>query len=83
MLRFSVFSRAIVASFRKNRDYGHYVAEALRVIGGTSSDKVIFKDGTSLAKGWNLIERFSVGHRSSSIPEHFNHPGKETLLTAS
>lgn len=39
------------------KDY--YVSEALRVIAGTGHDKVIFKGGTSLAKGWNLIQRFS------------------------
>ncbi len=39
------------------KDY--YVTEALRVIATTSGGKVIFKGGTSLAKGWNLIQRFS------------------------
>ena len=39
------------------KDY--YVTEALRVIANTSGSKVIFKGGTSLAKGWNLIQRFS------------------------
>src|SRR6266702_779323 len=39
------------------RDY--YVTEALRIIAATSGDKVIFKGGTSLSKGWNLIQRFS------------------------
>lgn len=39
------------------KDY--YVTEALRIIAGTYGDKVIFKGGTSLAKGWNLIRRFS------------------------
>ncbi len=39
------------------KDY--YVTEALRVIAAASGDKVIFKGGTSLAKGWNLIQRFS------------------------
>jgi hypothetical protein len=39
------------------KDY--YVTEVLRVIAGTSGDKIIFKGGTSLAKGWNLIQRFS------------------------
>jgi Nucleotidyl transferase AbiEii toxin, Type IV TA system len=39
------------------KDY--YVTEALRVIAATSGDKIIFKGGTSLAKGWNLIQRFS------------------------
>jgi predicted nucleotidyltransferase component of viral defense system len=35
------------------KDY--YVTEALRLIAVTSPDKIIFKGGTSLAKGWNLI----------------------------
>ncbi len=39
------------------KDY--YVTEALRIIAATSGDNVIFKGGTSLSKGWNLIERFS------------------------
>jgi hypothetical protein len=39
------------------KDY--YVSETLRVIAITSTDKVIFKGGTSLSKGWNLIQRFS------------------------
>jgi hypothetical protein len=39
------------------KDY--YVTEALRVISNTAGDKVIFKGGTSLAKGWSLIDRFS------------------------
>lgn len=36
----------------------HYVTEALRRI-ATTDDKVIFKGGTSLSKGWNLLNRFS------------------------
>ncbi len=39
------------------KDY--YVTEALRIIAATAGDKVIFKGGTSLLKGWNLIQRFS------------------------
>lgn len=39
------------------KDY--YVTEALRAIAGVAGDKIIFKGGTSLSKGWNLIERFS------------------------
>ena len=39
------------------KDY--YVTEALRIIAAKAGDKVIFKGGTSLAKGWNLIQRFS------------------------
>ena len=39
------------------KDY--YVTEALRILAVTAPDKIIFKGGTSLAKGWNLIQRFS------------------------
>jgi len=39
------------------KDY--YVTEALRLIAAAVGDKVIFKGGTSLSKGWNLIRRFS------------------------
>lgn len=39
------------------KDY--YVTEALRLIAATVGDKVIFKGGTSLSKGWDLIQRFS------------------------
>jgi hypothetical protein len=39
------------------KDY--YVTVALRIIAAAAPDKIIFKGGTSLAKGWNLIERFS------------------------
>ena len=38
------------------KDY--YVTEVLRIIAATAGDKVIFKGGTSLSKGWNLIQRF-------------------------
>ena len=39
------------------KDY--YVTEALRIIAAAAPDKIIFKGGTSLVKGWNLIQRFS------------------------
>lgn len=39
------------------KDY--FVTEALRLIAISAGDKVIFKGGTSLSKGWNLIQRFS------------------------
>lgn len=38
------------------KDY--YVTETLRII-AASQGRVIFKGGTSLSKGWNLIDRFS------------------------
>lgn len=39
------------------KDY--YATEALRIIAGSFGDLVLFKGGTSLSKGWKLIERFS------------------------
>jgi len=39
------------------KDY--YVTEALRLIAEAYGPKVIFKGGTSLSKGWGLIQRFS------------------------
>lgn len=42
------------------KDY--YITEALRILAGQYPDepnRVVFKGGTSLSKGWNLIERFS------------------------
>lgn len=39
------------------KDY--YVTETLRIIQKTAGDKVIFKGGTSLSKGWGIIQRFS------------------------
>ena len=39
------------------KDY--YVTETLRIIATTVGDRIIFKGGTSLSKGWNLIQRFS------------------------
>lgn len=39
------------------KDY--YVTEALRLIANDFGDVVIFKGGTSLSKGWKLINRFS------------------------
>lgn len=39
------------------KDY--FVTEALRLVAGIGARRVIFKGGTSLSKGWNLIQRFS------------------------
>lgn len=39
------------------KDY--YVTEALRHIAEAAGEHVIFKGGTSLSKGWNLLDRFS------------------------
>jgi hypothetical protein len=39
------------------KDY--YVTEALRIIEQHAGPRIIFKGGTSLSKGWGLIQRFS------------------------
>jgi hypothetical protein len=39
------------------KDY--YVTEVLRIVADAYGEKVIFKGGTSLSKGWSLIDRFS------------------------
>jgi hypothetical protein len=39
------------------KDY--YLTEALRLIAANFTGQIIFKGGTSLSKGWGLIERFS------------------------
>jgi hypothetical protein len=39
------------------KDY--YVTEILRIVAAELGDKAMFKGGTSLSKGWNLISRFS------------------------
>jgi hypothetical protein len=51
------------------KDY--YVTEALRII-AKSGEKVIFKGGTSLSKGWNLIQRFSEDVDIFLDPRAFN-----------
>jgi hypothetical protein len=62
------FQQAIVRAAEHFRDRGlreaiiekdYYVTEALRIIAATAGKRVIFKGGTSLSKGWNLIQRFS------------------------
>jgi len=62
------FDQAILAAERHFRDRGlraaviekdYYVTETLRTIAAVAPGRVIFKGGTSLSKGWNLIQRFS------------------------
>ena len=49
-------ARGLKAAFIE-KDY--YVMEALRLVASAAEGKVIFKGGTSLSKGWSLIDRFS------------------------
>lgn len=52
------------------KDY--FVTEALRLIAGAYGNQVIFKGGTSLSKGWGLIERFSEDIDIFLDPEAFS-----------
>jgi hypothetical protein len=51
------------------KDY--FVTEALRLIAAEYGEKVIFKGGTSLSKGWGLIQRFSEDVDIFLDPEAF------------
>lgn len=62
------FDQAVIRAARHFQSRGwreaviekdYYVTETLRIIAAAAGDKVIFKGGTSLSKGWNLIQRFS------------------------
>jgi hypothetical protein len=60
------------------KDY--YVTEALRIIEQVAGSKVIFKGGTSLSKGWNLIQRFSEDIDIFLDPTAFDPPlGKKAI----
>jgi hypothetical protein len=60
------------------KDY--FVTEALRIIERQAGDRVIFKGGTSLSKGWNLIQRFSEDIDVFLDPTAFNPPlGKKAI----
>ncbi|MGO9112305.1 MAG: nucleotidyl transferase AbiEii/AbiGii toxin family protein [Thermoguttaceae bacterium] len=60
------------------KDY--YVTEALRIIAQAAGKKAIFKGGTSLSKGWNLIQRFSEDIDLFLDPLAFQRPlGKKAI----
>lgn len=60
------------------KDY--YVTETLRIIAETAGGKAIFKGGTSLSKGWNLIQRFSEDIDIFLDPTAFSPPlGKKGI----
>jgi predicted nucleotidyltransferase component of viral defense system len=51
------FARTGLTEQLIEKDY--YVTEALRIVATRYPTQIIFKGGTSLSKGWQLIERFS------------------------
>ncbi len=60
------------------KDY--YVTEILRIVAAGLGDKVLFKGGTSLSKGWGLITRFSEDIDLFVNPDRFDPPpGKNKL----
>lgn len=60
------------------KDY--FVTETLRIIEKHAAGKVIFKGGTSLSKGWDLIQRFSEDIDIFLDPTAFDPPlGKKSI----
>lgn len=60
------------------KDY--YVTEILRIISQQFGEQAIFKGGTSLSKGWGLIQRFSEDIDLFVNPETFQpRPGKNRM----
>ena len=78
------FEQAILQAAEYFREQGlrpaiiekdYYVTEALRAIAATVvKDVIIFKGGTSLSKGWNLIQRFSEDIDIFLDPQAFHPP---------
>lgn len=60
------------------KDY--FVTEALRSITAKHGSKIIFKGGTSLSKGWNLIQRFSEDIDLYIHPDDKGIKARNTLL---
>ncbi len=83
------FEQAIIRAAEHFRSSGmreaviekdYYVTEALRIIQQTAGDVVIFKGGTSLSKGWNIIQRFSEDVDVFFDPTAFEPPiGKNAI----
>ena len=83
------FEQAIIRAAEHFRPHGlresiiekdYYVTEALRIIEQVVGGKVIFKGGTSLSKGWNLIQRFSEDIDIFLDPTAFDPPlGKKAI----
>ena len=60
------------------KDY--YVSEALRLIAHGFGNQLIFKGGTSLSKGWKLINRFSEDIDLYIDPANRGAKARNTLL---
>lgn len=83
------FEQAIIRAAEHFRSRGlresiiekdYFVTETLRIIEQEAGSKVIFKGGTSLSKGWNLIQRFSEDIDIFLDPTAFDPPlGKKAI----
>lgn len=83
------FAQAIIRAAEHFRPRGlresiiekdYFVTESLRIIEQAAGSKVIFKGGTSLSKGWNLIQRFSEDIDIFLDPTAFEPPlGKKAI----
>jgi len=83
------FEQAILQAAEHFREQGlrpaiiekdYYVTETLRIVAQAGGDKIIFKGGTSLLKGWGLIQRFSEDIDIFLDPLSFNPPlGKNAI----
>jgi len=83
------FEQAIIQGAEHFREQGlrpaliekdYYVTEALRIIAATGAGGIIFKGGTSLSKGWDLIQRFSEDIDIFLDPAAFQPPlGKNAI----
>jgi hypothetical protein len=77
------FDQAILAAERHFKMAGlrapiiekdYFVTEALRALATDAGSRIIFKGGTSLSKGWNLIQRFSEDIDIFLDPQAFTPP---------
>ena len=83
------FEQAIIRAAEHFREKGlresiiekdYFVTEALRILEDTAGGLIIFKGGTSLSKGWGLIERFSEDIDIFLDPAAFDPPlGKRAI----
>jgi hypothetical protein len=86
------FEQAILQAAEHFREQGlrpaivekdYYVTETLRIVAQAGGDKIIFKGGTSLLKGWALLQRFSEDIDIFLDPMGFQPPlGKNAINRA-
>jgi len=74
------FDAIIIATARASElgerfvEKDYYVSEILRIVASTYPTEAVFKGGTSLSKGWRLIDRFSEDIDLFVNPDRFAPP---------